>query len=104
LKAAKRRESELGQKIVKQPVKDDSRRLPISLHGFGTGLRIAGVGYGAQANEGWRPAKVFYIACEDLKSDRRFVVNAGSGSYPIDDRTTAISLHELAAMLVALDE
>jgi len=50
-----------------------------------------------------RPEKGFYIACEDLKPDRRFVVNAGSGSYPIDDRTTAIGVHELAAMLAALD-
>jgi hypothetical protein len=50
-----------------------------------------------------RPEKGFYIACEDLKPDRRFVVNAGSGRYPIDDRTTAIGVHELAAMLAALD-
>jgi predicted AAA+ superfamily ATPase len=50
-----------------------------------------------------RPEKGFYIACEDLKPDHRFVVNAGSGSYPIDDRTTAIGVHELAAMLAALD-
>ena len=50
-----------------------------------------------------RPDKGFYIACEDLKPDRRFVVNAGSGNYPIDDRTTAIGMHELAAMLAALD-
>ena len=50
-----------------------------------------------------RPEKGFYIACEDLKPDRRFVVNAGSGSYPIDDRTTANGVHELAAMLAALD-
>jgi predicted AAA+ superfamily ATPase len=50
-----------------------------------------------------RPEKGFYIACEDLKPDYRFVVNAGSGSYPIDDRTTAIGVHELAAMLAALD-
>ncbi|HEY1254470.1 MAG TPA: DUF4143 domain-containing protein, partial [Terracidiphilus sp.] len=49
-----------------------------------------------------RPEKGFYIACEDLQPDRRFVVNAGSGSYPIDDRTTAIGVHELAAVLAAL--
>jgi hypothetical protein len=37
-----------------------------------------------------------------LKPDRRFVVNAGSGQYPIDTEITAIGLHELAAMLAAL--
>ncbi len=49
-----------------------------------------------------RPEKGFYIACQDLKPDRRFVVNAGSGNYPIDAEITAIGLHELAAMLAAL--
>ena len=48
-----------------------------------------------------RPEKGFYIACQDLKPDRRFVVNAGSGHYPIDAEITAIGLHELAAMLAA---
>jgi hypothetical protein len=33
---------------------------------------------------------------------RRFVVNSGSGHYPIDAEITAIGLHELAAMLAAL--
>ncbi len=49
-----------------------------------------------------RPEKGFYIACQDLKPDRRFVVNAGSGQYPIDAEITAIGLRELAAMLAAL--
>ncbi len=49
-----------------------------------------------------RPEKGFYIACQDLKPDRRFLVNAGSGQYPIDAEITAIGLHELAAMLAAL--
>jgi hypothetical protein len=49
-----------------------------------------------------RPEKGFYIACQDLKPDRRFVVNAGSGYYPIDSEIMAIGLHELAAMLAAL--
>jgi hypothetical protein len=48
-----------------------------------------------------RPEKGFYIACQDLKPDRRFLVNAGSGHYPIDAEITAIGLHELAAMLAA---
>jgi predicted AAA+ superfamily ATPase len=49
-----------------------------------------------------RPEKGFYIACQDLKPDCRFVVNAGSGRYPIDADTTAIGLRELAEMLAAL--
>jgi predicted AAA+ superfamily ATPase len=49
-----------------------------------------------------RPEKGFYIACQDLLPDRRFVVNAGSANYPIDSEITAIGLHELAAMLAAL--
>jgi hypothetical protein len=49
-----------------------------------------------------RPEKGFYIACQDLRPDRRFVVNAGSGHYPIDSEITAIGLRELAAMLAAL--
>jgi hypothetical protein len=49
-----------------------------------------------------RPEKGFYIACQDLKPDRRFVVNAGSGQYPIDAEITAIGLHDLAAMLASL--
>jgi hypothetical protein len=31
------------------------------------------------------------------------VVNAGSDSYPIDDKTTAIGVHELAAVMATLD-
>jgi len=49
-----------------------------------------------------RPGRGFYIACDDLKPDRRYVVNAGSGSYPIDAETTAIGLRELAGTLAAL--
>ncbi len=49
-----------------------------------------------------RPEKGFYIACQDLMPDRRFVVNAGSGHYPIGSEITAIGLRELAAMLAAL--
>ncbi len=49
-----------------------------------------------------RPEKGFYIACEDLGPDRRFVVNAGSGQYPIDAEIAAIGLHDLAATLAAL--
>jgi len=49
-----------------------------------------------------RPQRGFHSACQDLKPDRRFVVNAGTGRYPIDADTTAIGLRELADSLVAL--
>lgn len=49
-----------------------------------------------------RPEKGFYSACQDLKPNRRFVVNAGSGKYPIDPETQAIGVRELAKMLAAL--
>ena len=51
-----------------------------------------------------RPEKGFYIACEDLQPDRRFVVNSGKGHYPIDSEITAIGVHELAEMLAALSK
>ena len=49
-----------------------------------------------------RPEKGFYSACQDLKPDRRFVVNAGNGQYPIDAETQAIGVRDLAEMLAAL--
>jgi hypothetical protein len=49
-----------------------------------------------------RPEKGFYIACQDLEPERRFLVNAGNGNYPIDSETTAMGLRELAAMLASL--
>jgi len=49
-----------------------------------------------------RPEKGFYVACQDLQPDRRFVVNAGSERYPIDSETTAIGIDELAWILVSL--
>jgi uncharacterized protein len=49
-----------------------------------------------------RPEKGFYSACQDLKPDRRYVVNAGRGEYPIDAETKAIGVRELAEMLAGL--
>lgn len=49
-----------------------------------------------------RPEKGFYIACQDLKPNKRFVVNAGLETYPIDADTSAIGVPALAAMLSAL--
>ncbi len=50
-----------------------------------------------------RPEKGYYIACKDLKPDRRYVVNAGSGQYPVDAETQAIGVRELAELLATLD-
>ncbi len=49
-----------------------------------------------------RPEKGFFIACQDLKPDRQFVVNAGLDQYPIDAKTTAIGVAGLAKVLLAL--
>jgi predicted AAA+ superfamily ATPase len=49
-----------------------------------------------------RPEKGFYIACQDLKPDRQFVVNSGLEPYPIDANITAIGLPAFARMLSAL--
>ena len=49
-----------------------------------------------------RPEKGFYNACEDLKPNRRFVINSGTERYRIDKEVEAISLKELAAELTAL--
>ena len=46
-----------------------------------------------------RPEKGFHIACEDLKPDKRFVVNAGLEQYPVGAQTTAIGLPDIAKML-----
>ena len=49
-----------------------------------------------------RPEKGFFVACEDLKPARRFVVNSGTERYPINADTEAIGLRELAETLAAL--
>lgn len=46
-----------------------------------------------------RPKRGFYIACNDLTPDKRFVVNAGLEQYPIDAQTIAIGVPALARML-----
>jgi len=51
---------------------------------------------------GSRPAKGFFIACGDVKPDRRFLVNSGTERYPIGQGVEVIGLPELAAMLVAI--
>jgi predicted AAA+ superfamily ATPase len=51
-----------------------------------------------------RPEKGFYIACNDLKPSKQFVVNAGLEQYPIDANTTGIGVPELVRTLSALNE
>ena len=49
-----------------------------------------------------RPEKGFYFACEDLKPDRRFLVNSGAERYPISAGLDAVGLAELSTMLAGL--
>ncbi len=49
-----------------------------------------------------RPEKGFFIACEDVKPDRRFVVNSGNERYRISEAVETIGVKDLAAELAAL--
>jgi hypothetical protein len=49
-----------------------------------------------------RPEKGFYLACEDLKPNRRILVNSGGDRYPAGTGLEAIGLAELAGALAAL--
>jgi predicted AAA+ superfamily ATPase len=49
-----------------------------------------------------RPEKGFYIACEDLKPARQFLVNSGDERYPLNAKTQSIGLRELATQLAVL--
>jgi hypothetical protein len=49
-----------------------------------------------------RPEKGFYLACEDVKPTRSFVVNSGTERYAITLGVEAISLKEMASVLAAL--
>jgi len=49
-----------------------------------------------------RPRKGFFLACEDLKPSRRFLVNAGAERYGIDAGTEVIGLREMAGTLAGL--
>ena len=49
-----------------------------------------------------RPEKGFFIACDDLKPARRFVVNSGTERYRVDAHTEAVGVRELAETLAAL--
>ncbi len=47
-----------------------------------------------------RPGKGFYLACEDLKPQRRMIVHAGNDRYPLDAQTEAMGLRQLMELLV----
>ena len=49
-----------------------------------------------------KPEKGFYLACEDLKPNRQFLVNSGAERYPIGTGLEAIGLAEMAGMLANL--
>jgi uncharacterized protein len=49
-----------------------------------------------------KPEKGFYLACEDVKPDRRFVVYSGTDRYPIASGLHAIGLREMAQTLSEL--
>jgi len=49
-----------------------------------------------------RPAKGFFIGCEDVKPAKRFLVNSGTDRYAIGKDLEAIGVKELASMLAAL--
>jgi len=49
-----------------------------------------------------RPEKGFFVACEDLKPARRFVVNSGSERRPVSKDLEVIGVRDLALMLGGL--
>lgn len=49
-----------------------------------------------------RPEKGFFVACEDLKPARRFVVNSGSERRPVSKDLEVIGVRELALVLEGL--
>lgn len=49
-----------------------------------------------------KPDKGFYVACEDVKPDRRFVVYSGTDRYPISSELDAVGLRDLAQTLAKL--
>jgi predicted AAA+ superfamily ATPase len=49
-----------------------------------------------------RPEKGFYLATQDTKPDRQFLINLGKERYPIGPGLEAISLAEITALLASL--
>src|SRR5690606_31737073 len=50
-----------------------------------------------------RPEKGFYLASEDIKATRGFVVHAGEDAYPVSKDVEAVGLQALAERLEALE-
>src|ERR1035441_815423 len=74
--------SRLSQTGVEQPAEDDRGWLPVSLHRFGAGIRVAGVGSGAQTDEGRQT--VTYRNAVGPKTCRAAVeVGQGMDSHPL---------------------
>lgn len=48
------------------------------------------------------PEKGFYLAVQDVKPDRQFLVNGGGERYPISPRLDAIGVTEMAAILAGI--
>ena len=48
------------------------------------------------------PEKGFYIASEDIKATRGFVVHAGKDSYPVSKGVEALGLREMTEKLTEL--
>lgn len=46
-----------------------------------------------------QPSKGFWLACDDIKPDARFVVYPGTERYPLKDGLEAIGLTEMMALL-----
>jgi hypothetical protein len=49
-----------------------------------------------------KPEKGFYLACEDVKPDHRFVVYSGTDRYPINSELEAVGLRDMAQALSKL--
>lgn len=47
-----------------------------------------------------KPAKGFYLACEDIQPTRSFVVYAGSERYPVSEDVQAVGVLEMVQMLL----
>ena len=68
-------------------------------------LEIPGHGrwaFDIKRSQSAKPEKGFYLAIEDLKPDRQFLVNSGSERYPMTVELEAIGLAEMAAVLGSL--
>ena len=88
------------------------RSVPLFYRTAGTGAEMRSVFWKSQAtgfgllksNAACRRAleKGFFTGCEDVKPDKRSVVNSGAERYLISQGVEAINLKEMATILAAL--